>query len=230
MIKILAQRTALEKTAEVWPVFLQYVKPGVSERQLARRLRKLLAQTGLDRRAFPFIVAASEQAAEPHHVPNGRVLRTGDSVKIDFGVTYETWKTDITRTIFLGKPSAEQKALYNLVLRAQKRAAQKLRPGIPARDIDDICRKVITRAGFGKFFIHSTGHGVGWAIHEPPYLTPSRRGNRLLAVGDVVTIEPGIYIKDKIGIRIEDMYEITATGARDLSAEIPKDLKSNILA
>ncbi|USN53528.1 MAG: M24 family metallopeptidase [Candidatus Nomurabacteria bacterium] len=229
MIKILAQETAIKKTAKVWPLFLQQVKLGLSERQVSRLLRRLLLSEGLDRRAFPFIVAASEQAAEPHHVPNGRVLQAGDSIKIDFGVTYESWKTDITRTVFLGKPSAEQKALYTLVLRAQERAAQKLRPGIPARDIDDICRGVIAKAGFGKFFIHSTGHGVGRAIHEPPYLTPSRRGNRLLAVGDVVTIEPGIYIKDKIGIRIEDMYEITATGARDLSAGIPKDLNSNVL-
>jgi Xaa-Pro aminopeptidase len=169
-------------------------------------------------------VAAGASAAEPHHKPTNRVIRANEFLKIDFGVTFKGWKTDITRTLVLGRPTLVQRKLYALLLNAQGKAARAIKPGIPARELDALARDVISRAGFGKAFIHSTGHGVGRAIHEAPYLSPGPKGDRLLRVGDVITIEPGIYIEGKFGLRIEDMYEVTKTGGRCLSNAIPRIL------
>jgi len=224
MTKIAAQIQALGKTAKVWPLFLKQIKPGLTEKQVARLLWQTLKQQGFTKKAFRFIVATGLSAAEPHHWPTNKKLAKSQAVKIDFGVTHRGWKTDVTRTVFLGKPTAQQKTLYQLVLKAQKQSAKLLKPGIPAQTIDKRARSIIKRAGYGKYFIHGTGHGVGKRIHEPPWLTLTKKGLGKLKAGDVVTVEPGIYLPGRFGIRIEDMYLITKTGSRKLSSAIPSEL------
>ncbi|MFH0853191.1 MAG: M24 family metallopeptidase [bacterium] len=230
MTKAAAQIQAINKIAKVWPLFLKQVKPELTEKQVACLLWQILKQQGFAKKAFRFIVATGASAAEPHHWPTNKKLIKGQAVKIDFGVTHRGWKTDITRTVFLDKPTNLQKKLYQLVFMAQQQSAKLLKPGIPAQTIDSRARSIIKRAGYGKYFIHSTGHGVGKQIHEPPWLSPTKKGLGKLKIGDVVTIEPGIYLPGRLGIRIEDMYLITKTGSRHLTGAIPRDLQSNILA
>jgi Xaa-Pro aminopeptidase len=220
MNKIIAQTTALKIIARAWPVFLRQLRPGLTEKQVVKLLYQVLRAYGFSAWAFPTIVAAGANAAEPHHVPTNRIIKTREFIKIDFGVRYKGYCTDVTRTIVLGKPSALQRKLFRIVCTAQQRAVRLLRAGIETRLIDQTARASITRAGYGKYFIHSTGHGVSQTIHARPFLSPNPRRNAILKVGDVVTIEPGIYIPDKLGIRIEDMYVVTRTGSRCLSATI----------
>ena len=130
----------------------------------------------------------------------------------------------MTRTVFLGQPTAFQRKIYRIVLKAQAAAARKLNPGADTLLVDATARQVITQAGFGKYFIHSTGHAVGRHIHERPFLSPKPKSRSTLRVGDVVTVEPGIYLPGRIGIRIEDMYLITRTGCRCLTKALPKQL------
>ncbi len=225
MTKLAAQTTALRKIAWAWPRFVVQLHPGLTERQTTRLLYQALRAAGFTRWAFPTIVAAGESAAEPHHKPTDRKVRANEFLKIDFGVTFQGWKTDITRTLILGRPTLVQRKLHALLLKAQSRAAHGIKAGIPARELDALARDVISRAGFGKAFIHSTGHGVGRAIHEAPFLSPGPKGDRLLRVGDVITIEPGIYIPNKLGLRVEDMYVVTKTGGRCLSDAISRTLR-----
>lgn len=224
MNKIIAQSQALNRIARVWPMFIRRLSPGRTERQAARLLYRALRQAGFTRWAFPVIVAAGPSAAEPHHKPTNRRIRADQFVKIDFGVIHRGWRTDVTRTIVLGRPSRLQLRLFALVQRTQSAAAAALKPGVTGQAIDAIARGIITRARYGKYFIHSTGHGVGRAIHELPYLSPGPKGHYKLKIGDVVTVEPGIYIPNRLGIRIEDMYVITKTGRRCLSNKISRSL------
>lgn len=219
--KLVFQTTALRRISRAWPFFLHQLRPGLTEKQVVKLLYQVLRTHGFTAWAFPTIVAAGANAAEPHHKPTDRRLKVNELIKIDFGVRYKGYCTDVTRTIMFGKPSALQRKLFRIVCTAQQRAARLLRPGIETRLIDQAARTSIARAGYGQYFIHSTGHGVGRTIHAQPYLSPNPKRNAKLKVGDVVTVEPGIYIPYKLGIRIEDMYAITRNGNRCLSAAIP---------
>jgi len=220
MNKITAQTSALKIIDQAWPIFLRQLRPSLTEKQVVRLLYQVLRTHGFTAWAFPTIVAAGANAAEPHHKPTDRKLTANEFIKIDFGVRYKGYCTDVTRTIILGKPSALHRKLFRIVRTAQKCAVRLLRAGVETRLIDQAARTSITRAGYGKYFIHSTGHGVSQTIHARPFLSPNPRRNAILKVGDVVTIEPGIYIPGKLGIRIEDMYVVTRTGSRCLSATI----------
>lgn len=195
--------------------------PGVTERQIARQLRGYFRARGHKHWAFRFIVAFGPSSADPHHWPTSRRLKTGQFVKIDMGLKIRGWKSDVTRTFIFGQATARQRRIYSLVLQAQKRALAALRAGVFGRDVDAAARTFLKRKGYGKTFVHSTGHGLGRAIHQPPWLSP-KKGNRLLRAGEVVTVEPGIYIKSYGGVRIEDMALVLPRGARVLSAGIPK--------
>lgn len=202
------------------------LRPGLTERQVANRLRNFFRSRGYRTWAFRFIIAAGPSAAEPHHVPTGRRLRPGDMVICDFGLRIRDVASDMSRTFVLGRPTARMRQVYRAVLNAQRLAATALKPGITGRAIDAIARAELTKQGLGKTFIHGTGHGVGYKIHQPPWL--SRRGHTALKSGGIVTVEPGVYIKRWGGIRIEDMYLITAKGAKHLST-VPRRLKDAII-
>ncbi|MDP3970876.1 MAG: M24 family metallopeptidase [bacterium] len=209
-----AIRKAAKITHAAFRDISKYIVLGINERQLAWRMGRLLQKYGSEKRAFPVIAAFGPSAAEPHHVPTSRRLKDGQMIKIDAGAVYNDMRGDITRTFFFGKPTTKFLNRYNAVLTAQKRSFKYMKAGVSGKKIDSIARNYLKKKNYHKLFIHGLGHGVGRAIHQPPSLTPSKRGERVLQVGEVVTNEPGIYEKGWGGIRIEDMVEITSSEPR----------------
>ena len=189
---------------------------GLTERRLANRLRAFFRSRGYSTWAFRFIVAFGPGSAEPHHWPTTYKLRDGQFVKGDIGLTIRGWKSDMTRTFLFGRTTARHKKIYALVLQAQRRAIKAIRPGVTGAQVDAAARDFLKTKGYGKAFLHSTGHGLGKAIHQPPWLSP-RKGQRPLRVGEVVTVEPGIYLPGFGGVRIEDMVLVTPKGTKILS-------------
>ena len=202
---------------------LPYIKPGVTERQVAEKMEayalKIKGVTGL---AYPPIIASGPNGAQPHAGLTDRVLCIGDFVTIDFGVTLDGYASDITRTFVLGKPTRRQSKIYRIVLRAQTAGVAAAKAGMACTALDAVCRGVIEREGFGEYFLHTTGHGVGTEVHEDPRL--AKNSEAVLETGMVVTIEPGIYIEGFGGVRIEDTVLITEDGCEVLTPKIPKEL------
>lgn len=193
---------------------------GRRERDVADALGAAMRRAGAEGEAFPTIIAAGPRAALPHAVPTERRIRGGDLVIMDFGARRDGYCSDLTRTLLPGRGTAERRRLYRLVLEAQLAALAAVRPGIPASAVDEAARSVIERAGFGKEFGHGTGHGVGLEVHEKPSI--SHRSGEILQPGMVFTVEPGIYLKDFGGVRIEDMVLVCQTGSEVLSRHVPK--------
>ena len=175
---------------------------GKSEKEIAALIDYIMKSLGADGSSFETIVAISENAAQPHHVPNDRVVKNGDSIVLDFGAIYNNYCSDITRTVFIGEPEDEAKKIYFIVKEAQSEAIKTVVEGRTIKDIDVTARKIITDYGYGDYFIHRTGHGIGLDVHEEPYITAENEN--IIANGMVFTVEPGIYIENKIGVRIED--------------------------
>jgi Xaa-Pro aminopeptidase len=195
---------------------------GRSEIAVASRLQAEIRNAGGDDESFPTIVASGPRAALPHGLPTGRVIGGGELVIIDFGVRLSGYCCDITRSFSPTKWEKKSQEIYRTVFAAQRAALDMIGPGVKASDVDAAARQVIERAGHGKNFGHGTGHGVGLEVHEQPVLSP-RSGDRLLP-GMVVTVEPGIYVENFGGVRIEDMVLVTETGREILSSRIPKFL------
>lgn len=160
--------------------------------------------------SFQIIVASGVRSSLPHGVASNKIIERGDIVTLDFGALYDGYCSDITRTVVIGEPSEEFKKIYNIVLEALKRGTEAIKPGETAKRIDDITRNYITKHGYGQYFGHSTGHGLGLEIHEP--LRLSQESKATLEEGMVVTVEPGIYIPNWGGCRIEDDIVITKDG------------------
>lgn len=197
------------------------VRPGATESQVARRLENLMYEFGAEAVAFETIVAAGANSAIPHHRPTGTVLAAGDFVKIDFGARYRGYHADETRTFVLGEPAAWQREIYDVVRAAQTAGRAALVPGRDVRDIDAAARAVIEAAGYGEQFLHGLGHGVGVQIHEAPTL--GKLGSGTLSDGAVVTVEPGVYLPGRGGVRIEDTLVVRADGP-ELLTRTTKDL------
>lgn len=227
MDKITAMRKGARILEQSFLDLLKYIRSGQSEKEVARFLKERTGVYGAKKLAFGFIVAFGSSAAQPHHRSAERKLREGNLVVIDFGVKMGGFCTDLTRTIFLGKPTAKQKRIYNIVLKSQARAIKKVKIGIRAKEIDQIARSYIRQKGFSKYFVHKTGHGVGKRIHEAPRL--SATNNRRLKIKQVITIEPGIYLPGWGGVRIEDMVRVTHKGYEILTKRIPKTLSKMII-
>lgn len=223
-----ACRQAAAITYRAFRTIPQYIHDGITEQQLAWRMGWLLRQSGSQQRAFPTIVAFGSNAATPHHKPTNRALQIGDMIKIDAGGVYQQMRGDVTRTFFYGQPNKKSVQRYQAVLQAQQLAFQQYDAGATGADIDKVARQYLHRQKLGHLFIHSLGHGVGRAIHQPPFLTSRSKGERVLRVGEVVTCEPGVYEPGWGGIRIEDMVEITARGPKWLG-EAPKQLPEIII-
>ncbi|TDU98049.1 aminopeptidase P family protein [Metamycoplasma hyosynoviae] len=192
------------------------LKVGISEIEVSNKLGYLMRIFGAEKESFDSIVAFGSNAAEPHHHPTDRKLVEGDIVKIDFGAQFMGWASDITRTFFFGKPkNVELVKIFDIVTEAQRLGREAVKPGVTTQEIDKICRDYIENAGYGKFFVHSTGHGVGIDVHELPYVNATVP--TVLEEGMIITVEPGIYVENLGGTRIEDTVLVTKDGNRVLS-------------
>jgi Xaa-Pro aminopeptidase len=196
---------AQELADETFSYIVEFMRPGIKEREVQANLdffmRKLGSSGGFGV-AFPTIIASGPNSALPHAMAGERMLKKGDFVIMDFGACYNDYCSDMTRTVVIGKPSAKQQEIYDTVLAAFNEAKRKIRPGMTGKEADGIARKIIEAAGYGEFFTHGLGHGVGIEVHELPSLSKSY--DLELPSGSVITIEPGIYIPDFGGVRIED--------------------------
>lgn len=190
------------------------LKPGRTEKQVSADLAHFFNLNG-DGIAFDLIIAGGANGAFPHHMTSGYKLKSGEAVICDIGATWEGYRSDLTRTFPLGKMPPAFRRVFGIVERSQKDGIQSLKPGITAGAVDQICRRVIEKSGFGKTFVHSTGHGVGIDIHEHPRLGPGAKDK--LEAGMVVTVEPGIYLPGKFGVRIEDTLLVTQDGSEILT-------------
>jgi len=195
------------------------IKEGITERKLAAELQYHIRLAGADKEAFDIIVAGGENSAMPHAKVSDRPLKEGDAVVIDWGAVIEGYHSDMTRTVFVGEPCEKIKEIYRVVYEAQQKVLDCIGPGMTTGEADAIARKSIEDAGYGDNFLHALGHGVGLAIHEKPFL--KKDDNVSLEPGMVVTIEPGVYLPNVGGVRIEDLIVITEDGC-DILTSIPK--------
>ncbi|WP_431958505.1 M24 family metallopeptidase [Nocardia lijiangensis] len=197
------------------------LRPGRTERQVARDLEWAMYEHGAEAVSFETIVATGANSAIPHHRPTDAVLAAGDFVKIDFGAVVGGYHSDMTRTFVLGRPSDWQREVYSLVVESQRAGRKALRPGAQAGEVDAAARSVIEAAGHGKLFVHGLGHGVGLRIHEAPGLM--KNGTGTLLSGVAVTVEPGVYFPGRGGVRIEDTL-VVREGGPELLTHTSKDL------
>ncbi|MCU1429140.1 MAG: putative dipeptidase [Actinomycetia bacterium] len=224
MVKDAAEVDALTRAAHAVDVIAREMHgvrfSGRSELDVHRDLVDRMLELGHQRANFA-IVAASGHAASPHHEPTDRVIVDGDVVLCDFGGTMDGYCSDITRMFVVGEPPAEVQHVYAVLMDAQERAVQAATVGTPCEAVDAAARQVIAAAGYGEFFVHRTGHGIGTEAHEDPYIVAGNVAP--LAPGHAFSVEPGIYLPDRFGVRLEDIVVATAAGPRRLN-EAPRDL------
>ncbi len=218
-IKDAAEIKALGASANLVSALLEEVtgqlRPGLTEREVAWQIEGLCREAGADGLAFPSIVASGPNSALPHAEPTERKIRVNEPIVLDLGVRLKGYCSDITRTVFLGTPPPELKRVYRTVRQAQLAALKEVQPGVDSTHPDAIARQIIRDEGFGEFFGHGLGHGVGLATHERPRLGPRKPVS--LKNGMVVTVEPGIYLPGKGGVRLEEMVVIENGGPRVLT-------------
>jgi Xaa-Pro aminopeptidase len=215
-------KLAIEHAERGYAAMKSSLLPSQTEREAAFDLEHAMRRFGATRASFEVIVAAGDRSALPHARPTELRIDTGDFTLIDWGASAPSgYKSDLTRIIVTGKISAKLEKIYGVVLNAQTQGVQAIRPGITGREVDEVSRAVIEKAGFGKAFTHSLGHGIGMDIHEGPRVSPS--SDQVLKPGMVVTVEPGIYLPGWGGIRIEDDVLVTTDGCEVLTS-VPKDL------
>ena len=213
-----AQRIAEAALAET----LNYIRVGVSERDIMLYLNHAMLQRGSEGESFPTIALTGARTSMPHGVPTEEAkVQSGDFVLMDFGAMVDGYHSDMTRTVCVGQPTERMREVYGVVLRAQEETLRLAKVGVTGRDMDACARKIITDAGYGDNFGHSLGHGVGMEIHEYPNASPASQV--VMAEGNVVTVEPGIYLPGEFGVRIEDFVVIHEGGCDNLT-EAPKQL------
>lgn len=200
---------------------LTEIRPGVTEKEVAARLQYLMLSAGAERMSFDPIVASGPNSSMPHAVPTDRKIQDGDFVTMDFGCVHQGYCSDMTRTVAVGHVSEEMERVYHIVLQAQLAGIAAAKAGATGAQIDGAARKVITDAGYGEYFGHSFGHGVGVEIHEQPNASPSV--NEPLPCGAVISAEPGIYLPGKFGVRIEDVVVLQEDHCLDIT-KANKDL------
>ncbi len=200
---------------------LNFIRPGVSEKEIALELDFYMLRNGAEALSFDTIAVSGKKSSMPHGVPDEKIVEKGDFITMDFGAVVDGYHSDMTRTVCVGEPSDKQREIYNIVLSAQENALKTIRAGITAKDADAAARDIIKEAGYGEFYRHATGHGVGIEIHEGPVVAGNPK--IVLKEGNVVTVEPGIYIPDEFGVRIEDMVYVTSDGCINLTKS-PKSL------
>lgn len=214
-------QTAQEIAERAFADILQEIRPGTTEKEIAARLQYLMLHYGASDMSFDPIVASGPNGSQPHAVPTEREIQSGEFVTMDFGCIYGGYCSDMTRTVAVGRVSEEMRAVYQAVLSAQAAGIAAARAGVTGKSVDAAAREVLQAAGYGEFFTHSFGHGVGVDIHEQPNLSAGN-GERLPA-GAAVSAEPGVYLPGRFGVRIEDVLLLTETGNRNLT-KAPKEL------
>lgn len=216
--KILAAQAIAEKAFDR---ILGFIKEGVTERDIALELDFYMLKNGAECVSFETIAVSGKNSSMPHGVPSDKKIERGDFITMDFGAVVDGYHSDMTRTVAVGEVSSKQAEVYETVLSAQEKSLALLKAGVSCFDADAAARDIIKSAGYGSFFGHGTGHGVGIEIHEQPRLSP--KSKQILEIGDVVTVEPGIYLPEEFGVRIEDMAFITENGCENLTKS-PKSL------
>ena len=224
--EIAAIRQAIAIQQQAYRRAMKQIRVGMTEQQVVAVLEYEMRTLGADGPSFATVVAVGANSSLPHAIPGPNKVTRGGIVLIDWGARYRGYCSDMTRVIAIGRMSAKIKAIYQVVLDAQQAGINAVKPGASLKDVDAAARRVIERAGYGRAFGHSLGHGIGLDIHEEPVLSKSVKG--VLVPGHVVTIEPGIYVPDLGGVRIEDDVLVTARG-RDVLTDLPKSLKSAII-
>lgn len=215
----------IEKAAsiadEAFNHILNFIKPGMSEQEIGLELEFFMKKRGASKLSFDSIVASGKRSSLPHGIATDKVVEIGDMITLDFGCVYNGYCSDMTRTFVLGKANNKQKEIYNVVLEAQKTSLNAVKPGITGEELDKIARNIISEKGYGEYFGHGLGHGVGLEVHELPHI--NARGKVTMEPGMIITIEPGVYIPDFGGVRIEDLVLVTDNGYTVLSKST-KDL------
>ncbi|WP_029918145.1 aminopeptidase P family protein [Pelobacter seleniigenes] len=209
-------RAAAQINHDAFQKILPLIRPGVSEKQLALELEISLKRLGGEANAFDFIVASGKRGALPHGVASDKFLTAGELITIDFGTCVDGYYSDETVTLAVGEVSGKLRQIFDIVLEAHDLALAAIQPGLQMKELDAVARGYIAKMGYGDYFGHGLGHGVGLEIHEYP--TVSSRSADLLAEGMVITIEPGIYIPELGGVRIEDTVVVTANGYQSLTS------------
>lgn len=219
LIKTPAEIKILKEAADIadaaFKHILDFIKPGKTELEISNELEFFMRNAGATSSSFDIIVASGYRSALPHGVASEKLIESGDFVTLDFGAYYKGFVSDITRTVAVGTPNPKLKEIYDIVLEAQLRGMAGIKPGMTGREADALTRDYISEKGYGEFFGHSTGHGIGLEVHEGPSL--SSKSDIILEPGMIVTVEPGIYIPELGGVRIEDDTIITETGNETLT-------------
>jgi len=215
-------QSAIDISSNAFLHIIEILKEGVTERGIALEMEFFMKRNGAEVISFDIIMASGKRSALPHGRATDKKIERGDFILIDFGSKYEGYHSDQTRTVVCGKPSLEQKKVYQVVKEAHDKAIEVIRPGLPIQEVDAAARNHIKEKGYGEYFGHGTGHGIGLAVHEEPGINMENKG--LLQEGMVLTIEPGIYLPNWGGVRIEDMVRVTSQGAEVLTS-LPEELR-----
>jgi Xaa-Pro aminopeptidase len=210
-------------SAEAFEEILPIVRPGAVEKEIALALEFAMKRRGGEEKAFDFIVASGYRGALPHGIASDKVIAPGELVTFDFGTRFAGYHSDETVTVAVGEVPSRLREIFDTVLHAHDLAIAQVRPGVALKDIDSVARRHIAGRGYGDYFGHGLGHGVGLEVHEYPTVSP--RSEAVAEAGMVITIEPGIYIPELGGVRIEDMVQVTTDGCRPLT-RIPKTFRT----
>jgi Xaa-Pro aminopeptidase len=215
-------RTAIDISSNAFLHILKMLKEGVQEREVALEMEFFMKQNGADILSFDIIIASGSRSALPHGKASHKSIEKGDFILIDFGSGFQGYHSDQTRTVICGKPTSQQQKIYQIVKEAQNKAIERVRPDIPLHEVDAAARDHIREQGYKEYFGHGTGHGIGLAVHEDPFVNSENKG--LAHEGMLFTIEPGIYLPGWGGVRIEDMIRVTSHGAEVLTY-LPNELR-----
>jgi len=203
-------------------IAMKKIAPGVKESEIAKAYVEGARSLGAANESFDSLICFGPNCAEPHHATDDTVIKAGDSVILDVGSRLNGYCSDMTRTVFFGMPTDEQKKVYEIVEKANRAGRAAVKPGVPLKDVDFAARKVIEDAGYGKYFIHRTGHGIGLEVHEFPDV--SSASNAVCEPGMVFSVEPGIYLPGSFGVRIEDLVAVTEDGCETLN-KLDKEMR-----
>ncbi|MDC0762265.1 Xaa-Pro peptidase family protein [Brevibacillus sp. AG] len=214
-------RTAAQIADAAFSHITSFLRPGITELAVSNELEMFMRKEGASGSAFDIIIASGYRSALPHGVASEKMIEAGDMVTLDFGALYQGYRSDITRTVAIGTPDEQLKAIYEIVLEARNRTVAGIRPGITGKEADAFSRDYITEHGYGERFGHGMGHGVGLDIHEEPFM--STRCTAVLQEGMILTVEPGIYIPELGGVRIEDDLVVTESG-NEVLTHSPREL------
>jgi len=201
--------------ADLFDVILKMTRPGVKESEVAAELEYAARKAGAEGMSFPTIIAGGTRSSLPHGRASEATIPSRGFVVCDFGVILAGYCSDMTRTMHVGRPTSEARRIYEAVRQAQQAAIEAVQPGVTAGEVDQAARKLLKKSNLDRYFTHSTGHGVGLEIHEPPRIATGQE--EILHPGMVITIEPGVYIPGKFGVRIEDMVVVTERGCQVLT-------------